>query len=151
MWFISVLEKSPLGAIRSTIRTFLPDQSLGTIRPFLLFCAQNFSQFLGWKNAAAPHLIDSDGRPFYKDSKYGPNSKIMKSTKRSFLQTTAEWWFTSLSVKANKPLFYSLYTANKTTCKNIQALFIVQVPQKFRNFAHTVYFHPPSHCTYLWQ
>ena len=37
MWFICVLEKSHLGAIKSTIMTFLPDQSWGTMMTFLLF------------------------------------------------------------------------------------------------------------------
>ena len=46
-----------------------------------------------------------------------------------------------LCVKANKPLFYSYYTANKTTCRNIQALFIASATE-IPEFAHTVYFHP---------
>ena len=47
-------------------------------------------QFLGWKNALIPQLIDSDGRALYKDSESGPNSKITKITNRTFLQNTAE-------------------------------------------------------------
>ena len=49
-----------------------------------------------------------------------------------------------LCVKANKPLFYSYYTANKTTCRNIQALFIASAT-KIPEFAHTVYFHPTQY------
>ena len=47
-------------------------------------------QFLGWKNAQIPQLIDSDGRALHKDSESGPNSKITKITYMTFLQTTAE-------------------------------------------------------------
>ena len=47
-------------------------------------------QFLGWKNAQIPQLIDSDGRALHKDSESGPNSKITKITNMTFLQNTAE-------------------------------------------------------------
>ena len=83
--FISVLKKSHLGAIKSTIRTFLPCQSWGTLMTFLLFCAQNFkSQSLGWKNALTPHLNDLDGRAFHNDSESGLNSKITKKHQYDF-------------------------------------------------------------------
>ena len=59
------------------------------------------SQFLGWKNAFTPHLIDSDGRTIHKGSENGPNSKIMKNTKSTFLQTTAEIWILSLLIIFN--------------------------------------------------
>ena len=53
-----------------------------------------------------------------------------------------------LCVKANKPLFYSYYTANKTTCRNIQALFIASATE-ILEFAHTVYFHPTKYALHL--
>ena len=102
-----VWEKSPNGAFNCTKRTFLQTRNEPHLlkstpsgpfsRPkikhlwdFSLFLGPRLqSQFLGWKNAFTPHLIDSDGRTFHKDSEYGPNSKIMKNTKRTFLQTTA--------------------------------------------------------------
>ena len=49
-------------------------------------------QFLGWKNALIPQLIDSDGRALHKDSESGPNSKITKITNMTFLQNTADLW-----------------------------------------------------------
>ena len=103
-----VWEKSPNGAFNCTKRTFLQNRNEPHLlkstpsgpfsRPkikhlwdFSLFLGPRLqSQFLGWKNAFTPHLIDSDGRTFHKDSEYGPNSKIMKNTKRTFLQTTAD-------------------------------------------------------------
>ena len=48
-------------------------------------------QFLGWKNALIPQLIDSDGRALHKDSESGPNSKITKITNMTFLQNTADF------------------------------------------------------------
>ena len=81
---------------KGTIRTFLPNQNWRCFlhhEDFSHFLGWKLqSQFLGWKNALTLHLIDSDGFPFHKDSKYGPNSKNMKSTKSTFLQTTAEMW-----------------------------------------------------------
>ena len=78
---------------KGTIRTFLPNQNWRCFlhhEDFSHFLGWKLqSQFLGWKNALTLHLIDSDGFPFHKDSKYGPNSKNMKSTKSTFLQTTA--------------------------------------------------------------
>ena len=56
--------------------------------PFL--CPKLQSQFLGWKYALTPHLIDSDGRAYHKDSESGPNSKITKNTNMTFLPNTAE-------------------------------------------------------------
>ena len=58
--------------------------------PFL--CPKLQSQFLGWKYALTPHLIDSDGRAYHKESESGPISKITKNTKVTFLQNTAEWF-----------------------------------------------------------
>ena len=79
---------------KGTIRTFLPNQNWRCFlhhEDFSHFLGWKLlSQFLGWKNALTLHLIGSDGFPFHKDSKYGPNSKNMKSTKRTFLQSTAE-------------------------------------------------------------
>ena len=49
-------------------------------------------QFLGWKNALIPQLIDSDDRALHNDSESGPNSKITKITNMTFLQTTADLW-----------------------------------------------------------
>ena len=46
-------------------------------------------QFLGWKNAQIPQLIDADGRALHKDSESGPYSKITKITDMTFLQNTA--------------------------------------------------------------
>ena len=47
-------------------------------------------QFLGWKNALIPQLIDSDGSSLHKDSESGPNSRITKITNMTFLQSPAE-------------------------------------------------------------
>ena len=94
---------------------FSPDQKWSTLWTFLFFLKSapiwlffrtklrhhyDFShflvpklqrQFLGWKNALIPQLIDSDGRALHKDSESGPNSKITKITNMTFLQNTAEW------------------------------------------------------------
>ena len=56
------------------------------------------SQFFVWKNDLIDSLL---GIPFYKDSKY--NWKIMKSTERTFLQTTADLYFVTSPVN---PLDY---------------------------------------------
>ena len=58
---------------------------------FSIFLGQKLQkQFLGWKNAQIPQLIDSDGRALHKDSESGPNSKITKITNMTFLQNPAE-------------------------------------------------------------
>ena len=93
---------------KGTIRTFLPNQNWRCFlhhEDFSHFLGWKLqSQFLGWKNALTLHLIGSDGFPFHKDSKYGPNSKNMKSTKRTFLQTTAD-----LSLPNHSTAFCSHY------------------------------------------
>ena len=97
---------------KSTIVTFLPEQSW---RCFLHLC--DFShflgpklqrQFLGWKNAQIPQLIDSDGRALHKDSESGPNSKITKITNMTLLQNTAEFFWT-----VDKELTIFLWRKNK--------------------------------------
>ena len=104
---------------KGTIRTFLPNQNWRCFlhhEDFSHFLGWKLqSQFLGWKNALTLHLIGSDGFPFHKDSKYGPNSKNMKSTKSTFLQTTAAlvlfWrplWFYCQQEKQTKALIDSI-------------------------------------------
>ena len=88
-----VWEKSPYGALVCTIRIFLQTKNKAPLGLFSFLGPRLQSQFLGWKNAFTPHLIDSDGRTIHKGSEYGPNSKIMKNTKRTFLQTTADFLF----------------------------------------------------------
>ena len=79
---------------KSTIVTFLPEQSWRCFLhhyDFSHFLGPKLQrQFLGWKNAQIPQLIDSDGRALHKDSESGPNSKITKITNMTFLHNTAE-------------------------------------------------------------
>ena len=81
---------------KSTIVTFLPEQSWRCFLhhyDFSHFLGPKLQrQFLGWKNAQIPQLIDSDGRALLKDSESGPNSKITKITNMTFLQNTADYF-----------------------------------------------------------
>ena len=132
---ILVWEKSPYGALVCTKRTFLQIRNEPHLlkstpsgpfsRPkikhlwdFSLFLGPRLqSQFLGWKNAFTPHLIDSDGRTIHKGSKYGPNSKIMKNTQRTFLQTTADLLQSICFQKPRMPDLSSL--PFKNWCSNL--------------------------------
>ena len=106
---------------KSTIVTFLPEQSWRCFLhhyDFSHFLGPKLQrQFLGWKNALIPQLIDSDGRALHKDSESGHHSKITKITNMTFLQYPAEWvlpvWEIFRRNKSVKPNFHCKWRESK--------------------------------------
>ena len=103
--------------------TSLPDQSWGTWWLLLDISRSLYPklhrQFLGWKNAKIPQLIDSDGWALHKDSESGPNSKITKITTMTFLQNPAELFFVKFDFLVTRCVQYQRFS--KTNMNYIRA------------------------------